>query len=71
MPESFDFDKYWIGKLAKGISEEVGDKIAKKVLDGSDNISQTSLRDEVFEWSDKALRKLETLTSDEATKKYF
>ncbi len=68
MSESFDFDKYWIGKLAKGISEEAGDKIAKEVLEGSDDISKDSLRDDVFAWSDKVVRKLESLTSDETTK---
>ncbi|MCK4972037.1 MAG: hypothetical protein KAS52_01865 [Candidatus Heimdallarchaeota archaeon] len=69
MSESFDFDKYWVGKLAKGISEVVGDKIVNDVLEGSENISQKSSRDDVFEWSDKAIRKLESLTKDEETKK--
>ena len=69
MSESFDFDKYWIGKLAKGISEEVGDKIVDEVLEGRENISQKSHRDDVFEWSDKAIKKLESLTNDEEIKK--
>ncbi len=69
MSESFDFDKYWIGKLAKGIAEEVGDKIVKKVLKRSENISQKSHRDDVFKWSDSSIRKLESLTNDEETKK--
>ena len=69
MPESFDFDKYWIGKLAKGISKEVGDNIIKEVLEGSENISQKSHRDDVFKWSDSSIRKLESLTNDEETKK--
>ncbi len=69
MSESFDFDKYWIGKLAKGISKEVGDEIVNEVLEDSENISQKSSRYDVFEWSDKAIRKLESLTNDEETKK--
>lgn len=69
MSDSFDFDKYWIRKLAKGISEEVGDKIVNEVLEGSENISQKSHRDDVFEWSNKAIRKLESLTNNEETKK--
>ncbi len=68
MSESFDFDKYWIGKLAKEISEEVGENIANEVLEGSDIISQKSHRNDVFEWSDKAIRKLESLTNDEEIK---
>lgn len=69
MSENFDFDKYWIRKLAKGISEEVGEKIVNEVLEGSENISQKSHRDDVFEWSDKAIRKLESLTNDEEIKR--
>ena len=70
MSESFDFDKYWIEKLTKRISEEVGDKIANEVIEGSENISQKSHRDDVFDWSDKAIRKLESLTNDKNIKKY-
>lgn len=69
MSENFDFDKYWIGKLAKGISEEVGDTILSEVLEGSENISQDSLRNDVFEWSDKAIKKLESFADDVETKK--
>jgi hypothetical protein len=68
MSKNFDFDKYWIGKLAKGISDEVGDEIVIEVLEGSENLSQESRRDDVLDWSEKAIRKLESLTDDEATK---
>jgi len=69
LSESFDFDKYWIGKLATNISEEVGDTILDEILEGSENISQNSRRDDVFKWSDKAMKKLESLTNDIETKK--
>ena len=65
MSEEFDFDKYWLKKFSRCVDEVVGSEIKEEILIGSDEISQSSSREEVFEWTKKALIKLDALVDDE------
>ncbi len=65
MSEEFDFDKYWLKKFSRCVDEVVGIEIKEEILMGSDEISQSTSRDAVFEWTNKALIKLADLVDDQ------
>lgn len=65
MPEEFDFDKNWLKKFSRCVDEVVGSEIKEEILMGSDEISQSSSREEVFDWTNKALIKLADLVDDQ------
>ncbi|MCG3219625.1 MAG: hypothetical protein KAR35_11470, partial [Candidatus Heimdallarchaeota archaeon] len=61
----FDFEQYWQTKLAKNIEAKVSKEIAKEVLEGSDVLSDKTSKEEILEWSNKALEKLEKVVSQD------
>lgn len=65
MSEEFDFDKYWLKKFSRCVDEVVGSEIKEEILMGSDEMSQSTSRDAVFEWTNKALIKLADLLDDQ------
>ena len=68
MSEDYDFDKHWLSKLSNNVADVVGEENSTKILEGSENISKNSSREEVFEWTTDAMDKLEALTTKEDSK---
>jgi predicted hydrocarbon binding protein len=61
----FDFERYWQTKLTKNIEAKVSEEIAKEVLEGNELLSDKTTREEIFEWSNLALDKLEKVVSQD------
>ena len=61
MSEKFDFEQYWLEKFSKCIENVIGEEFSKNILQGSEGHSDESKREEIIEWSKKALEKLKIL----------
>jgi predicted hydrocarbon binding protein len=66
MSESFDFERYWLGKLARCVEEMAGAEVQTEVMAGSELLSGGSDRQAVIAWTRGAMERLEGLV-DEAT----
>ena len=64
MIEKFDFERYWQGKLSNCIEQFAGDTIRDLIMDGSEELSMASNRQEVIAWSRTAMRRLDALTDE-------
>ena len=49
--ETFDFERYWLSKLALCLDEMAGAEIRAAVMAGSEGLSDASPRREVIAWS--------------------
>ena len=65
MPEEFDFEKYWLNKFSKCLYEIAGEDTRKKILAGSENFTDNTSVDDKFNWSQKAIEKLDSLVDEE------
>ncbi|MFX0058286.1 MAG: hypothetical protein ACFE85_08835 [Candidatus Hodarchaeota archaeon] len=65
MSEEFDFEKYWIKKYSKCLDNIVGHKIRKKVMKGSERLTDNSNREEIIRWSKKAVEKMDSLIDEQ------
>lgn len=66
MSETFDFERYWLGKFAACLDELAGEPVRRSIMAGSEGFSDASPRDEVIAWSREAMVRLAALV-DEAT----
>lgn len=64
MPETFDFERAWLAKLALGIEKQAGDGIRDEVLKDSQELNEKSSRADVIAWSKAALQRLEELVGE-------
>jgi len=48
MVGSVDFERYWLGKLARCVAELAGDEVRDQVMAGSEGLSDASDRDAVI-----------------------
>jgi hypothetical protein len=56
-----DFEHQWQKKLGDQIESKWDEQTRKKVLDGGDQLNDTTPRDEVIDWSRSAIEQLETI----------
>lgn len=59
MSGTFDFERYWLQKLARCIEARAGAEVRVEVMAGSEGLSRTSARHEVIVWTREALKRLE------------
>ncbi len=60
MSPVFDFEKAWLLKLNDAIDSSAGEDIRKTVLAGSGNLTAQTPRQEIIEWTVKAVEKLKS-----------
>lgn len=68
MADSVDFERYWLGKLARCLAELAGDEVREQVMAGSEGLSDQSDRDEVIAWTQQAVGRLEALVDGSLAK---
>jgi predicted hydrocarbon binding protein len=64
MSESFDFERYWLGKLARCVEEMAGTEVTAEVMAGSERLSGGSDRQAVIAWTRRAMERLEGLVHE-------
>ncbi len=65
MSDDFDFDKYWLRVFSMCLEDIAGNDIKQTILEGSEEISTESTREEVLEWSQKAMNNLDDLVTED------
>jgi len=65
MPEEFDFEKYWLNKFSKCLGEIAGENIQKEILAGIEKFSDETSANDKFNWSQKAMEKLNSFVDGE------
>jgi len=60
-----DFERYWLNKFSNCLDEVAGEGVREQVMQGSENLSSQSPREEVISWSQGAMGRLEGLVVDE------
>ena len=60
MSPVIDFERTWLLKLSNAIDFSSGEDIRRKVLDGSENLTDKTPRQEIIEWTVNAVEKLES-----------
>jgi hypothetical protein len=58
MNKNFDFERSWQEKIETAVSSVIGESAARMVLAGSETLSDTADRNEVFAWTGEAMRRL-------------
>jgi hypothetical protein len=59
-----DFERMWLRKFSCSLEEIAGEEIRKEVMKGSEEISSSSSREEVINWSKKAMETLDSLVDE-------
>ncbi|MFW9937325.1 MAG: DUF6144 family protein [Candidatus Thorarchaeota archaeon] len=65
MTDEFDFEKYWIAKCSKSLDKIAGIKVRKKIMKESEGLSDKSKREDIIQWSKKAIEKMDFLLDDQ------
>lgn len=65
MSEEFDFERYWLNKFSKCIDEISGEELRREIIFGSENFTDRTNLKEKFNWSVKAMEKLDSLINKE------
>jgi hypothetical protein len=60
-----DFERAWLAKFSHCLDEVAGPEIRAQVMQGSDELSSHSNRQEVIQWSQEAMARLDTLVDEE------
>jgi hypothetical protein len=68
MPQEFDFDRYWIEKFSQCLEQNVAEEIHAAVMQGSEELSEDSDRQDVAEWTKTAMDELSSLVDEETQK---
>ncbi|MEA3335310.1 MAG: hypothetical protein U9R25_05325 [Chloroflexota bacterium] len=61
MAETFDFEQNWQKKLSASLDREAGRAIRVRVMQGCQELTRDSNREEVIDWSRQAMEKLDAL----------
>jgi len=64
MSEEFDFEKYWLSKFSNCLYKIVGEETRKSILIGSGNFNKNTSKDIIFNWSKKAMEKLDSTINE-------
>ena len=65
MSDDFDFDKYWLRVFSMCLEDYADSDIKDQVLADSEKIDANTSRQEVLEWTQKALKKLDSFVDEE------
>jgi hypothetical protein len=65
MPKTLDFERAWLARFSKCLDEVASEEIRQAVMQGSEELSMASSRQEVIDWSKAAMKRLEALTGTE------
>jgi predicted hydrocarbon binding protein len=68
MSETLDSERAWLAKFSSCLDEIVGEEIRKKVMRGSEALSSHSSRQEVIDWSKRAMERLDSLVDEKRRK---
>lgn len=68
MSKEFDFERAWLAKLSGSLDDIAGREVRKAVLEGSEELSSGSSRQEVIDWSRRAMERLDSLVNEEKRK---
>jgi len=60
-----DFEQAWLAKFSGCLQRSGGEEIQKAVMEGSEGLSSQSSRQEVIDWSRKAMERLDSLMGEE------
>ena len=63
-----DFEKMWLGKFAASIERATNEEIRKKIMEGSEVLSDSTDREDIAEWSKRAMNRLDDLVEAEKGK---
>ena len=61
MPEDVDFERAWLAKFSTLLHAAGGEEIRAEVMQGSASLSVASSRDEVIQWTQGAMERLDSL----------
>ncbi|MBN2047041.1 MAG: hypothetical protein JW750_04275 [Anaerolineaceae bacterium] len=61
MSESFDFERYWLGKFARQLETRLSAREQAEILRGSETFTMDTPREAVIDWSQQAMLRLEQL----------
>ena len=61
MSEDVDFERAWLAKFSTLLEEVAGEEIRAEVVQGSASLSVASSRDEVIQWTQGAMERLDSL----------
>lgn len=64
----YDFERAWLNKLSNCLEEIAGDEIREAVMGDSQGLSSASHREEVIQWSQQAMERLDSLVDEETRK---
>lgn len=67
MPPVIDFERAWLLKLNNAIDSSAGEDIGRIVLDGSENLTAQTPRQEIIDWTVKAIEKLKSHLGEAGT----
>lgn len=59
-----DFERNWISKFSHRLDEIAGEKIRKKVLEGSEKLTSSSSQKEIVGWTKGAMERLDALVDE-------
>jgi hypothetical protein len=65
MLERANFERDWLAKFAHAVSELVGEPEQEALLEGSEDLSCFSSRQEVAEWTQQAMARLDAMVDEE------
>lgn len=64
MSGNSDFEKIWLSKFSRCLGRIAGDGIRKEIMEGGENLSQETSREEVINWTKRAMKKLDSLVDE-------
>jgi hypothetical protein len=59
-----DFEKSWESKLSNSLQRIAGEKIKRRVLQGSEKLTSGSSHKEIIDWTKKAMKRLDALVDE-------
>ena len=68
MTDAFDFDRAWMDKFRTCLDETVGEEIREMVIQDGEVLSAESDRQEVIEWTRRAMERLDSLVDENASR---
>jgi predicted hydrocarbon binding protein len=65
MPQSQDFERAWLAKFSRCLTEIAGGAVRDQVMAGSEALTSESNREDVIAWTKQAMARLESLVEEE------
>jgi hypothetical protein len=63
-----DFERAWLAKFSSCLDRIAGEEIRREVMKGGEELSPHSSRQEIIDWSKKAMERLDSLVDEEKRK---